>query len=328
MTAPVLADALGPRARRRTLLASLAASVVLAAVVFVAVGRLADKGQLDRARWERVFEIPTLRFLAGGLAVTLKVAGVAMLLAMAVGALMALGRLARNQPVRWLAGLYVEFFRAMPLLLLILFASVALPTYGIRPGPPFRELTYLLLGLVIYNSAVLAEIFRAGILSLARGQMEAASALGLRYWSAMRLVVVPQAVRRMVPALVSQVVTLLKDTSLGWILNLGVTEMELLKRARSLGEFYGTPLQLYSTVAVVYIVINLALSRLARRLEVRQRRRYSAGSIAVAGVEDLAVMAAEVDSRLSDQRGGPIPTTHASRVVRSGESPGRTAPHS
>ena len=298
MTAPVLADALGPRARRRTLVASAVVTVAMVFVLWVAFGRLVDKGQLTGAKWDPVFDGATLRFLAGGLGNTVKVALAAMVLAIAIGGLMALGRLARNAPLRWATGAYVEFFRAMPLLLLILFAAVAMPIYDLRPGPPFRELTYLLLGLTIYNSAVLGEIFRAGILSLDRGQMEAASALGLRYWAAMWLVVIPQAVRRMVPAIVSQLVTLLKDTSLAWVLGLAVGDMELLRRAKSLGEFYGNPLQFYSTVAVVYIVINFALSRLARWLEVRQRRRYSASSISVAGVEDLAVMAAEGEARV------------------------------
>ena len=122
---------------------------------------------------------------------------------------------------------------------------------------------------------MLGEIFRAGILSLDRGQTEAAYAVGLGYWQAMRLVVVPQAVRRMIPAIVSQLVTLLKDTSLGFV----ITYEELLRRSRITGEFFNNPLQATVFVALVYIAVNLTLSRVARRLEVRQRRRLGAGRI-------------------------------------------------
>src|SRR5207248_11793943 len=146
----------------------------------------------------------------------------------------------------------------------------------------------VVLALVAYNAAVLGEIFRAGILSLDPGQGEAAAAIGLAYWQAMLLVIIPQAARRMVPAIVSQLVTLLKDTSLGFV----VTYEEFLRRGEIAGEFGKNLMQTYLVIAAVYMVINLALSRTARRLEVRQRRRYSAGAISVAGVEDLAVAAA------------------------------------
>jgi glutamate transport system permease protein len=142
----------------------------------------------------------------------------------------------------------------------------------------------------VYNGAVLGEIFRAGILSLDRGQSEAAYSLGMGYWQAMLLVVIPQAARRMIPAIVSQLVTLLKDTSLG----APIAYLELLRRARINGEFFGNPLQSLFVVAVMYIAVNFTLSRVARRLEVRQRRRLGAGQIAVAGAgEDLAVVGAQ-----------------------------------
>ena len=142
------------------------------------------------------------------------------------------------------------------------------------------------MALIAYNSAVLGEIFRAGILSLDRGQREAAFSLGLSYWQSMLLVLIPQAVRRMVPAIVSQLITLLKDSALGYIIGFE----ELLRRSRVIGDFSNNLLQAYIAAALIYILVNLALRRLARRLEVRQRRRYSAGSIDVAGVEDLTAV--------------------------------------
>lgn len=290
MTLPVLADALGPRARRRVALMSVGAGAALTAAVLVGIMRLLDKGQLDIDQWRPFGRWPVWRFLLGGLANTLRAALLAMALAIVVGTVMALARLARHAPLRWLATLYVEFFRAVPLLLLIYFADIGLPRYGVRLAP----LWFLVMALTVYNGAVLGEIFRAGILSLDRGQSEAAYAVGLGYWQAMFSVVIPQAARRMLPAIVSQLVTLLKDTSLGYI----IVYPELLRLARRTGSAYGNTLQAYVVVALVYFLVNFALSRLAVRLEVRQRRRYGASGIAVAGVEDLAVMGVQSDARV------------------------------
>ncbi|MDP9401973.1 MAG: amino acid ABC transporter permease [Actinomycetota bacterium] len=289
MTAPVLAEALGPRARRRVAVVSMAAAAFLAGSVVVAVLRLADKGQFDADRWRPFTRWPVWRFLLEGLANTLRAALVAMVLAIVVGAVMALARLARNAALRGLAGLYVQFFRAMPLLLLIYFAGLGLPKYGVKVEPFW----FLVLALTIYNGAILGEIFRAGILSLDRGQSEAAYAIGLGYWQAMLSVVVPQAARRMLPAIVSQLVTLLKDTSLGYV----IVFPELLRLGRRTGSAYGNTLQAYVVVALIYFTVNFCLSRLAIHLEVRQRRRYGAGAIAVTGVEDLAVLSAQGEAR-------------------------------
>jgi glutamate transport system permease protein len=284
MTAPVLADVLGPRARRRVAVASVASAVLLGVVAVIAIRRLATRGQFEAEKWRSFIEWPVWRFLLGGLAVTLKAAMIAMAISLALGAVLALGRLARTGIVRWAFTVWVEFFRGLPLVLLVLFSALALPKYGVD----VTLFWYLVIGLVLYNSAVLGEIFRAGILSLDRGQMEASLGIGLTYWQAMRLVLIPQAVRRMVPAIVSQLVTLLKDTSLGYV----IAVEELLRRANILGVARKNLLQSLFVAALIYIVVNFTLGRIARRLEVRQRRRYSAGAIHVAGVEDLAVTAA------------------------------------
>lgn len=296
MTAPVLADALGPRAKRRVLIASVVSAVVLAAVLAQLVSTFADAGQLEGRKWRYYLQPGVIEFLAKGLQNTLKAAVVAMALALVIGGLMALGRLARNRPVRWLAGAYVELFRAVPLVVLILFSFLALPTIVDDFGIHLDTFRVLVLALVAYNSAVLGEIFRAGILSLDRGQSEAASAIGLTYWQSMRIVIVPQALRRMIPAIVSQLVTLLKDTALGFV----ISYEELLRRATIAGDTSKpkTLLQAYLIVAAIYIVVNFALSRLARWLEVRQRRRYNAAALGVSGVEDLAVMDAHAGSKV------------------------------
>ena len=282
MTAPVLADALGPRGRRRVLVASVLSALALAALVAVALGRLADSGQLEGERWAPLTEWAVWRYLLLGLVKTLQAAGLAMVLALVSGGVLALGRLSRRRPLRIVSGAYVEFFRGFPLLVLLLFC-----TFGLRAqGVDVSAFQGLVLALSLYNGAVLAETFRAGVLSLDRGQREAAVAVGLTDGQAMRLVVLPQAVRRMLPAIVNQLVTLLKDTSLGFF----ILYDELLRRGQLSGQYDRNLLQSLLAVAALYIVVNGVLSQVARRLEVRQRRRLRARPIAVTGaVEDAAI---------------------------------------
>lgn len=282
MTA-VLYDSLGPRGRRRVRIASLAAYALLALVVLLAVRRLGEKGQLEGDRWAELANPDLLRFLGAGLWANVKVALVAMALALAFGALFALGRLSRVAALRWACGTVVEFFRALPQLLLILGAAILIPRYGFT----FPVMVYLVVGLTLYQGSVLAEVFRAGIKSLDRGQSEAAYAVGLTYWQTMGIVVIPQAVRRMLPSIVSQLVTLFKDTSLGYVI--GYEEM-LRKGKIATVEFGESLLQIYLLVAVTFIAVNIGLSHFARWLEGRQQVRYGGSAATVAGVEDLAVL--------------------------------------
>jgi glutamate transport system permease protein len=264
----VLHDAVGPRGRRRILLGSIAGVLGVAAVVGVAVARLAAKGSFDPELWRVLTEGAVQRLIGRGLVATLRAAVVAMVLAMAVGAVLAVGRLSRRAWVARLAGAWVELFRGLPLLLLILFLFLALPAVGIT----ISVFWALVAGLTLYNGAVIGEIFRAGILSLPRGQTEAAYAIGLRRGQTLRLILVPQAVRRMLPALISQLVTLLKDTSLGFVIGYA----ELLRNGRTAVEFLGGrySIPIYTAIAVVYIVVNASLSLLARWLDRRTRRRF------------------------------------------------------
>jgi glutamate transport system permease protein len=264
----VLYDAVGPRGRRRILLGSIAGVLGVAAVVGVAVARLAAKGSFDPELWRVLTEGAVQRLIGRGLVATLRAAVVVMVLAMAVGAVLAVGRLSRRAWVARLAGAWVELFRGLPLLLLILFLFLALPAVGIT----ISVFWALVAGLTLYNGAVIGEIFRAGILSLPRGQTEAAYAIGLRRGQTLRLILVPQAVRRMLPALISQLVTLLKDTSLGFVIGYA----ELLRNGRTAVEFLGGrySIPIYTAIAVVYIVVNASLSLLARWLDRRTRRRF------------------------------------------------------
>ncbi len=266
-------DELGPRGRRKALLASVIGGGVLLLLLLLAVARLQERGQLDSERWTEILSPAGIELLAGGLVKTLQAAALAILLSVVVGMVMALGRLSSVRPVRWLAGTYVELFRALPSLLLILFAFLALPELlQALPFGPDRINRYaaLVLGLTLYNSAVMAEIVRAGVLSLPKGQSEAAQAIGLRKGQAQRLVILPQAVSRMLPSLVAQGVVVLKDTSYGFVIGFE----ELLRRGQIAGEVTADLLQAYVIVAVVYVAVCLALSQVARSLESRQRRKY------------------------------------------------------
>jgi glutamate transport system permease protein len=267
MSEAVLYDAAGPRGRRRILVGSIAGALVVAALIGVAVARLAANGALEAERWRVLTQGDLQRLLGRGLAATLRAALLAMVLAMVVGGLLAVARLSRW---RWLAvpaGAWVELFRGLPLLLLILFLFLGLPAAGLTVSTFWA----LVAGLTLYNSAVIGEIFRAGILSLPTGQTEAAYSVGLRRGQTLRLILIPQAVRRMLPALISQLVTLLKDTSLGFV----IAYAELLRVGRNAVEFLGGPysIPVYTAIAVLYIAVNASLSFLARWLDRRTRRR-------------------------------------------------------
>ena len=280
-TITAFADPLGPRGRRRVTVATVVGGALVAGVLFVAYRRFEANGQLEAKLWTDLFTREALRFFGGGLAVTLKLAALGLAVALSLGVVLAFARLSKRAPVRLLATLWLQFFRGVPLVILILFFWIGLDY------TPFSSVVY---GLVLYNSAVLAEIFRAGILSLDRGQSEAALAVGMTDGQAMRMVVFPQAVRRMIPALVSQLVVLLKDTSLG----VAVTLEELLRRGQLAGASLKNPLQSLLFVAAIYMVTNLALSALARWIERRQGRGQAKKAapgepVRVTGVEDLTV---------------------------------------
>ncbi len=293
MTAPILADALGPRGRRQARIASVVAAVFIAGLLGLLLLRLQSKGQFEADLWKPFTIWAQWKFFLIGLLLTLKAAALAMGLSIVIGTLLALARLARTFLVRLPAVIFVEFFRGLPLYVLILFCGFGL----IEVGVEISKFQALVLGLTLYNSAILGEVFRAGILSLDKGQTEAALAVGLGYWQTMLLVVVPQAFRRMIPAIVSQLVTLLKDTSLGFV----ILVEDLLRRSQLAAEFFGNPLQSVLVAAVMYIIVNYCISRVARRLEIRQRRRYKAGAIQVTGVEDLAVVGAQAEAALPEE---------------------------
>lgn len=260
-----LFDAPGPRSQRRIRVMTAITLLGIAGLAWLAVRQFADHGQLSASLWSVFAQWPILRFLLTGLEQTLLVTCVAAAAAFPLGAVIALVRLARGRLPRAVARSYVELFRAVPLLLLLYVFLFALP----RAGLTFPVFWQLVLPIVLCHAAVFAEIIRAGVLALHRGQAEAARALGMTHTQTLRLVVLPQALRNVVPALVSQLVRLLKDSSLGYV----VSYVELLHKAQVLGEYYHTVLPAYLIAAAGYIVVNASLSGVASRLERRMGAR-------------------------------------------------------
>ena len=244
------------------------------------------------------------RYLFEGFLANLEIAIIAMVLAFILGLLLALLRLSRNTVLSTATGAWVDVFRNLPLILLILFLALLLPSDwreawndNVPDWAPEAFKNGLILGafmaLILYNSAVLAEIMRAGILSLPRGQGEAASALGMTYRQSLRHVILPQGLRRMVPALVSQLITLNKDTTLVSIIGI----QEAVRRARIVDNNAGNPftgseieaplLEIFLVIGVWFVIVNYALSQLSRRLEIRERSRSGGAKLErVKGLED------------------------------------------
>jgi glutamate transport system permease protein len=261
----LLFDLPGPRMRRRIRIATVVSVLVMAALVALAVLQFADNGQLAADKWQMFAQWPYQRFLLQGLGKTAVAAAVCTVLVLPLGALLALARLARTPILRWPAAVFTEIFRSIPALLLVYIFLLGLPRAGLTL-PIFWQ---LVVPITISGTATVAELFRAGVLSMDRGQFEAAYSVGLGYWSAMWLVILPQVVRRLVPVLVTQVISLVKDTTLGYV----VSYSELLNSGKTLAQYTQALVQTYLVVAVIYIVVNGLLSRLAARLEQRQRRR-------------------------------------------------------
>ena len=265
----VLYDVPGPAARRRERIGSVVGVLVVLALAALAVRYAAGRGIFEADRWDVLYAPPKNQTAADvwrsmviqGLGATLRAAALAAPLALALGLLLALWRTTRHTWLRLPAIGVIELFRGLPVLLMMLFGLLA---FG------WSAFAAVVFGLVAYNMAVIAEILRAGLASLPRGQSEAAAAIGLRRSQAQRLVVLPQAISRMLPSLIAQSVVVLKDTSYGFVIGYE----ELLRRGQIAGEVTADVLQAYVIVAVVYVLVCLALSRVARQVESRQRRKY------------------------------------------------------
>lgn len=254
----ILFGAPTPRARTLTRGMSVVVAGVLLLLAAGIVWRFHAAGQLD-ARYWKFFAWPTTwSFLAKGLLGTLASAAMAAVIALSLGLVLLAGRLARTRLVRWPAVAAIEFLRGTPTLLLIYVCFLVLPSIGIKLS------TYWMLTLPIglSTAAVVAEVYRSGVLAVPRGQTDAARSLGMTEIQVFFAIVFPQALRYIVPALVAQLVIVVKDTTFGYVVTYG----ELMQNARVLIANYHSLVPVYLVVAALYCLVNYAISRASRRL--------------------------------------------------------------
>lgn len=278
MSSTVLFDAPGPRTRRRHLILTVISAALLLFLAYLVFERLADKGQLAAARWDWVLDPGAwTNYLLKGLLDTLRAAGISIVLSSVLALVLAMARMSEIAPLRWAAGIFVEFFRAVPVLLMMVFFWLLLANGGVENSSFWG----VVIALVLYNGSVVAELVRSGVHGLPSGQREAALSVGLTRGQSLRSVEVPQALVAMLPALVSQLVVVLKDSALGAI----ISYSELLQHARRLGSGQGNILQALTVAAVLFIVVNYSLSKLAERLSRTLRRTSGKTGTMAAGLD-------------------------------------------
>lgn len=262
MSQSVLFDAPGPRTVRRHRLYTVLTLLALAALVVFAAYRLNTEGQFDGDKWE-VFVTPDYMrvILVEGLVETLKMAAGGILGAVVLGVVLGVGKLSDHAVLRVPCWAAVELFRAIPVLMLMI---VFFFLWGIDHGRS-GSFWCVVAALTLYNGAVLAEVFRAGILAVPGGQSEAAYAIGMRKGQVMRIVLLPQAVKIMIPAIISQCVVTLKDTSLGYaIASPGLTAV-----AKPIYLEFQNHVPVYVVIAALYVGVNLVLTVLATWVQKR-----------------------------------------------------------
>ena len=284
----VLFDVPGPRARRRNMILTILTITVIVAVIAFLIWRLSLTNQFSAEKWS-VFTYSAVWSSIGQMLLnTLRAFALAAMLSLALGFLLAIGRLSDHTWVRVPATVITELFRAVPVLVMMMILYYGLPTLGMKVDPYWA----VVIALTLYNGSVLAEALRAGVESLPRGQKEAGYAIGLRKSGVMRLILLPQAVRAMLPIIVAQLVVAMKDTALGFI----ITYQELLYYAKLLSSQQARPaLQAALVIGGIYIVMCLILSGIAKWAEIRTRRSPKVKAIAA---DNAAVMHDGTDTEL------------------------------
>lgn len=273
----IMFDVPGPKAKRRIALINAVGVLLLAALLVWVLMGLANKGQFAPEKWTPFLEASMWKnFLLPGLWATLKAAAFAVVLSAALGIILGLGRSVQNPLVRWAATVFVELFRAIPVLIMMLFGYAALASSGVidSSNAPFMA---VVIGLTLYNSSVIAELVRGGIANLPKGQREAALAIGLTPDRSMLHIELPQAMTAMLPAFISQLIIILKDTGLGYLVNYP----ELLRQARLLGSTEANLLPAMMVAALMFIILNTLLALAARKLSQRGAKR-AAGKLLAA----------------------------------------------
>jgi glutamate transport system permease protein len=291
--ASVLFDAPGPKARLRNNIYSVLVLAVVAAAGWLLYRGFADKGQFTAEKWKPFLEAEVWStYLLPGLRGTIVAALLSVVFALILGMVFGVLRLSDHRIVRWVAGAIVEVARAIPVLILMIFLFAVYSEYDVFKSDDLA-LAAVVTALTIYNGSVIAEIVRAGIRSLPKGQTEAAVALGMRKNQLMRLILLPQAVTAMLPALISQMVVALKDSALGY----QITYVEVVRSGQQLGAAEQNTIPALIIIAIIMIALNSALTLVATRLErrLRARKRGKGGGAVVAADSIITDAAPGVD---------------------------------
>lgn len=278
----VLFDVPGPRARTRHRVLGVVGGLVLLGLLLLLVRGLAspENNQFTAQKWAPFLDPETwTSYLLPGLLATLQAAGAAVVLSGVFGVLLGLGRLSETRAVRVVCGGLVEFLRSVPVLVMMLFTYYfCIFVLGVLGDT--STFVGVVGGLTLYNSAVIAELIRSGVFALPKGQREAGLAIGLTPRQTLVTVLLPQAVTAMLPSLISQLVVILKDTALGYIISF----TELLRAGTTFSTVYGNLIPTLIVVAAMFIVINYALSLVARLVEQRLKRaQRTSGPVGVGG---------------------------------------------
>jgi glutamate transport system permease protein len=232
-----------------------------------------ENNQLTAEKWAPFLTSEAwLYYYLPGIGATLLAAAVSVVLALILGLLLGMGRLTELTPLRWFCSVFVEFFRAVPVLMMMLFAYFGLQQVGLF-GPTLIFIS-VVIGLTFYNASVIAELVRAGVGSLPSGQREAGLAIGMTPNQTLAIVLLPQAITAMLPSMISQLVVILKDSALGYWINY----LELLNQAKSFGTYQANTIPALIVAAVIFIVLNYGLSRLASVVEYRLKTRSKGGA--------------------------------------------------
>lgn len=266
----VLFDVPGPKAKaihRAVGVIGVAGILGMLAMILLGLSNPANN-QLDPAKWLPFLSADAwIYYLLPGLAGTLLAAGISVVLAVALGLLLGLGRLSQHAAIRLVSGAFVEFFRSVPVLMMMLFAYY-LGLYALGMTGSLLPLFGVVVGLTVYNACVLAELVRSGVQSLPNGQRESGLAIGLTQFQTLTSILLPQAITAMLPSMLSQLVVILKDSALGSM----IAYSELLRQGATFSAANANTIPTLIVLAVIFILLNYSLTKVASVVELRLRR--------------------------------------------------------
>lgn len=260
----MLYEEAGPRAKRRILIITILSLAALAALAVLVVRQFYITGQLQGRYWNFYAKATTWRFLGHGLLGTLEAAAASGLMAFGAGYLLMRGRISSNRILSTVCSVLVEFTRGVPTLLFIYFFFLVLPQLGVKMDAFWK----ISIPVAISACGVVAEVLRSGVNAVSKGQREAALSLGMRGGSVFRKVIFPQAIRFVIPALIAELVIVVKDTTFAYV----VSFPDLMQNSKVLISNYDALVSIYLVTAVIYILINYLLNRLSDTIAARQHR--------------------------------------------------------